>query len=307
MTYSIVARDDRTGELGVAVQSHYFGVGSLVSWAEAGVGAVATQSVAEPAYGPRGLELMRAGASAPEALHRLLADDRQERVRQVAFVDRHGRVAAHTGARCIREAGHRVADGVSAQANIMERATVPDVMVAAYRAGGGDLAERMLEALEAAEREGGDLRGRQSAALVVVTPRASGRPTEDRLFDLRVDDHPDPVRELRRLLDLSRAYERVDVGDELAAAGDVEGALAQYASAHAEQPENAELAFWHGVALASSGREEEARPLLERAYAESEGWRELLRRLPEAGLFPDDRELVTRMTLSGHQDVSAAP
>ena len=307
MTYSIVARDDRTGEIGVAVQSHYFGVGSLVSWAEAGVGAVATQSVAEPAYGPRGLELMRAGASAPEALHRLLADDRQERVRQVAFVDRHGRVAAHTGARCIREAGHRVADGVSAQANIMERATVPDAMVAAYRAGGGDLAERMLEALEAAEREGGDLRGRQSAALLVVAPRASGRPTEDRLFDLHVDDHPDPVRELRRLLDLSRAYERVDVGDDLAAAGDVEGALTQYASAHAEQPDSAELAFWHGVALASNGREEEARPLLERAYAESEGWRELLRRLPEAGLFPDDRELVTRMTLSGHQDVSAAP
>ncbi|MGH2799658.1 MAG: DUF1028 domain-containing protein, partial [Thermoleophilaceae bacterium] len=307
MTYSIVARDDRSGELGVAVQSHYFGVGSLVSWAEAGVGAVATQSVAEPAYGPRGLELMREGASAPEALHRLLADDRQERVRQVAFVDRHGRVAAHTGARCIREAGHRVADGVSAQANIMERPTVPDAMVAAYREAGGNLAERLVEALEAAEREGGDLRGRQSAALLVVAPRASGRPTEDRLFDLRVDDHPDAVRELRRLLDMSRAYERVELGDELAAAGDLEAALAEYAAAHAEQPENPELAFWHGVALAASGREQEARPLLERAYAESEGWRELLRRLPDAGLFPDDAELVTRMTLSGRQDATPAP
>ncbi|MGH2745764.1 MAG: DUF1028 domain-containing protein [Thermoleophilaceae bacterium] len=307
MTYSIVARDDRSGELGVAVQSHYFGVGSLVSWAEAGVGAVATQSVAEPAYGPRGLELMREGASAPEALHRLLADDRQERVRQVAFVDRHGRVAAHTGARCIREAGHRVADGVSAQANIMERPTVPDAMVAAYREAGGNLAERLVEALEAAEREGGDLRGRQSAALLVVAPRASGRPTEDRLFDLRVDDHPDAVRELRRLLDMSRAYERVELGDELAAAGDLEAALAEYAAAHAEQPENPELAFWHGVALAASGREQEARPLLERAYAESEGWRELLRRLPDAGLFPDDAELVTRMTLSGRQDATLAP
>jgi uncharacterized Ntn-hydrolase superfamily protein len=307
VTYSIVARDDRSGELGVAVQSHYFGVGSLVSWAEAGVGAVATQSVAEPAYGPRGLELMRGGASAPEALHRLLADDRQERVRQVAFIDRHGRVAAHTGARCIREAGHRVADGVSAQANIMERPTVPDAMIAAYRTAGGDLAGRMLAALEAAEREGGDLRGRQSAALLVVAPRASGRPTEDRLFDLRVDDHPDPVRELRRLLGLSRAYERSDTGDELAAAGDVEGALAEYAAAHAEQPDSAELAFWHGVALAAGGREQEARPLLERAYAQGEGWRELLRRLPDAGLFPDDPELVTRMTLSGRQDESTTP
>jgi uncharacterized Ntn-hydrolase superfamily protein len=307
VTYSIVARDDRTGELGVAVQSHYFGVGSLVSWAEAGVGAIAIQSVAEPAYGPRGLDLMRDGASAPEALHRLLADDRQESVRQVAFIDRHGRVAAHTGARCIREAGHRVADGVSAQANIMERPAVPDAMVAAFRAGGGDLAERLLVALEAAEREGGDLRGRQSAALVVVARRASGQPTEDRLFDLRVDDHADPVSELRRLLGLSRAYERVDLGDELAAAGDVEGALAEYAAAHAEQPDSAELAFWHGVALAANGREQEARPLLERAYAESEGWRELLRRLPEAGLFPDDRELVTRMTLSGRRDATPAP
>ena len=154
MTYSIVARDDRSGELGVAVQSHYFGVGSLVSWAEAGVGAIATQSVADPAYGQRGLELMRAGASAPEALHRLLAEDRQEPVRQVAFIDKHGRVATHTGARCIREAGHRVADGVSAQANIMERPTVPDAMVAAFRSAGGDLADRMVVALEAAEGEG---------------------------------------------------------------------------------------------------------------------------------------------------------
>jgi uncharacterized Ntn-hydrolase superfamily protein len=306
VTYSIVARDDRSGELGVAVQSHYFGVGSIVSWAEAGVGAIATQSVAEPAYGPRGLELMRAGASAPEALHRLLVEDRHERVRQVAFIDRHGRVAAHTGARCIREAGHRVTDGVSAQANIMEWATVPDAMVAAFRASRGDLADRLLEALEAAEREGGDLRGRQSAALVVVAPRAKGRPTEDRLFDLRVDDHADPVGELRRLLGLSRAYERVDMGDELAAAGEVEASLAEYAAAHAEQPDSPELAFWHGVALAASGREQEARPMLERAYAHGEGWRELLRRLPEAGLFPDDRELVTRMTLSGRQDVTPA-
>jgi uncharacterized Ntn-hydrolase superfamily protein len=306
VTYSIVARDERSGELGVAVQSHYFGVGSLVSWAEAGVGAVATQSVAEPAYGQRGLDLMRGGASAPEALHRLLAEDRQERVRQVAFIDRHGRVATHTGARCIREAGHRIADGVSAQANIMERATVPDAMVAAFRAAPGDLAERLLVALEAAELEGGDLRGRQSAALLVVAPKATGRPTEDRLFDLRVDDHPDPVVELRRLLGLRRAYERVDVGDELAATGDVEAALGEYAAAHAEQPDSAELAFWHGVALAANGREQEARPLLERAYAQGEGWRELLRRLPEAGLFPDDRDLVTRMTLSGRQDMTPA-
>jgi uncharacterized Ntn-hydrolase superfamily protein len=280
----------------VAVQSHYFSVGSLVSWAEPGVGAVATQSIVEPAYGPRGLGQLRRGASAPDALRRLLGDDEQQDVRQVAIVDKHGRVAVHTGPRCIREAGHRVADGVSAQANMMERPTVPDAMIEAFRATAGDLGDRLLAALEAAEREGGDIRGRQSAALVVVAPRATGQPMEDRPIDLRVDDHADPVGELRRLVELHRAYQRVEVGDELAAAGDLDGALAEYEAAHAAQPDNAELAFWHGVTLAANGREAEARELLERAYAEREGWRELLRRLPASGLFPDDEELLLRLT-----------
>jgi uncharacterized Ntn-hydrolase superfamily protein len=164
----------------------------------------------------------------------------------------------------------------------------------------------MVAALEAAEAEGGDLRGRQSAAMLVVAPRPTGQPTKDCLFDLRVDDHSDPVAELGRLLRLRRAYEHVDRGDELAATGDLEGALAEYEAAHSEQPDSAELAFWHGVALAANGREREARPLLDHAYAQGEGWRELLRRLPEAGLFPDDLELVTRMTLSGRQDVGPA-
>jgi uncharacterized Ntn-hydrolase superfamily protein len=280
----------------VAVQSHYFSVGSLVSWAEPGVGAVATQSVVEPAYGPRGLGQLRRGASAPDALRRLLGDDEQAAVRQVAIVDKHGRVAAHTGARCIREAGHRVADAVSAQANMMERPTVPDAMIEAYRETAGELGDRLVAALEAAEREGGDIRGRQSAALVVVAPRATGQPMEDRPIDLRVEDHPDPVGELRRLAGLHASYQRIEVADELAAAGDTEGALAEYAAAHAEQPGSAELAFWHGVALAATGHEAEARDLLERAYADGEGWRELLRRLPEAGLFPDDEELLVRLT-----------
>ena len=303
MTYSIVARDERTGDLGVAVQSHFFGVGSLVSWAEPGVGAVATQSVAEPSYGPRGLDLLRDGASAPETLHRLLSQDPQEPVRQVAVVDRHARVAVHTGGRCIAEAGHRIGDGVSAQANIMSRPTVWDAMVAAYRDSQEDLAGRLMAALEAAEREGGDLRGRQSAALLVVAARARGNPAEDRLFDLRVDDHRDPLGELRRLLALRRSYARVDVGDQLAAAGDFAGALREYEAAHAGQPDNPELAFWHAVALASAGREHEARPLFEQAYRSHDGWREVLRRLPAAGLFPDDEQLLARMALSGRQDV----
>jgi uncharacterized Ntn-hydrolase superfamily protein len=299
VTYSIVARDEDSGQLGVAVQSHYFSVGSLVSWADPGVGAVATQSVVEPAYGPRGLGLMRRGSSAPEALRRLLLDEDQKDVRQVAVVDARGRVAVHTGSRCIREAGHRVADGVSAQANMMERPTVPGAMLEAYRNGSGDLADRLVAALEAAEREGGDIRGRQSAALLVVAPRATGRPSADRPVDLRVEDHPDPVAELRRLAHLRRAYLRVEAGDELAAAGEVEAALAEYGAAHAEQPENAELAFWHGAALAANGREDEGRELLELAYAEGEGWRELLRRLPAAGLFPEDEQLLVRMTAGG--------
>jgi uncharacterized Ntn-hydrolase superfamily protein len=291
----------------VAVQSHFFGVGSLVSWAEAGVGAVATQSVIEPAYGPRGLEAMRGGMSAPAALDRLLADDREEEVRQVAIVDRAGRVAVHTGGRCIAEAGHRVAEQVSAQANIMARPTVPDAMVDAFPAASGDLADRLLTALDAAEAEGGDLRGRQSAALLVVAPRASGRPSEDRLVDLRVDDHPDPVRELHRLLGLRRAYARVDRGDELAARGDSEAALAEYAAAHREQPDSIELAFWHGAYLAVVGREDEARSILRGVFDGRAGWAELLRRLPAAGLFPDDQELIARLTRSGRMDVGPEP
>lgn len=273
------------------MQSHYFGVGSIVSWAEPGVGAIANQSVPGPGYGARGLDLMRDGTSAPDALRQLLSGDEQESVRQLALLDRHGRVAVHTGARCIREAGHRVADGVSAQANIMERATVPAAMVEAYQAAQGDLADRLLAALEAAEAEGGDLRGRQSAALRVASTQASEEP----LFDLRVEDHADPLAELARLVAARRAYRRVDAADELAASGDFDRAFAEYTAAHESQPDNAELAFWRGVALASSGREKEARPLLEAAYRENEGWRELLRRLPAAGLFPDDRDLLDRL------------
>jgi uncharacterized Ntn-hydrolase superfamily protein len=280
----------------VAVQSHFFGVGSIVSWAEAGVGAVATQSTVEPAYGPRGLALMNEGKSAPAALDQLLRDDPQEPARQVAMIDRGGRVAVHTGARCIPHAGHAVGDQVSAQANIMERNTVPAAMVRAYSTASGiSFAERLLAALDAAQAEGGDLRGRQSAALLIVSPRATGNPVEDRPMDLRVEDHSDPLGELRRLLSLRRAYERVDVGDQLAAAGDVEGSLAEYEAAHRSQPDNLELAFWHGVALAASGREDDAAPILRRAFESHSGWIELLKRLPAAGLFPDDGELIARL------------
>jgi uncharacterized Ntn-hydrolase superfamily protein len=280
----------------VAVQSHFFSVGSVVSWAEAGVGAVATQSIAEPAYGPRGLDLMRDGKSAPAALQQLISEDEAEAVRQVALVDAGGRVAVHTGMRCIKHAGHAVGEQVSAQANMMERDTVPRAMIGAYTESSGELAERMLTALVAAEAEGGDIRGRQSAAMLVVTARASGSPTQDRPVNLRVDDHPDPVGELRRLFGLSGAYARADAGDQLAMEGDLEGALVEYEAARRSQPDNLELAFWHGLMLAGNGREEEGAQVLRAPFAANPGWVELLKRLPASGLIPDDAELIARLT-----------
>ena len=287
----------------MAVQSHFFSVGSVVSWAEPGVGAVATQSLVEPAFGPNGLELMREGNSAPAALQQLIESDTGEAVRQVALVDRGGRVAVHTGMRCIAHAGHALGEQVSAQANMMEGDTVPRAMIRAYsESSGRPLAERMLAALEAAEGEGGDIRGRQSAAMVVVTARASGSPTQDRPVDLRVDDHRDPVGELRRLLGLQRAYAHASAGDDLAGAGDLDGALVEYEAAHRAEPDNLELAFWYGLALAGNGREEEAIRVLRAPFQAHPGWVELMKRLPAAGLLPDDGELIAR--LAGTRAVS---
>lgn len=291
-TYSIVARDKQTGELGVAVQSHWFSVGSMVTWAEAGVGAVATQSFVDPAYGPLGLALMRTGKSAPDALEGVLASDRQKAVRQVGMVDSQGRVATHTGGLCIAAAGGQVGDGYAVQANMMGKASVWPAMAKAYEAAHGDLAERLLQALEAAEREGGDVRGRQSAALLIVKGQSSGRPWADKLFDLRVEDHPEPLVELRRLVDVQRAYAHMQAGDDCAALKDWACAEREYGAAMRQQPANAEMAFWAAVALATNGRVEQAKPLFTRAFAADARWRELLRRLPAAEQFPRDQKLL---------------
>src|SRR6185312_14999337 len=200
MTYSIVARDKDTGEFGVAVQSHYFQVGPTVPWAIAGIGAVATQSMVNVSFGPLGLDYLKAGYSAEQALKALLAGDTQPESRQVSLVDANGNVATHTGAKCIPAAGHRIGDGFSVQANLMEKDTVWDAMFEAYTASKEPLAERMLAALEAAEAEGGDIRGKQSAAMLVVSGTPTGRSWEDRIIELRVEDAPDPLLELRRLL-----------------------------------------------------------------------------------------------------------
>jgi len=291
-TYSIVARDPATGELGVAVQSHWFSVGSVVSWAEAGVGAVATQSFVDPAYGPLGLSLMRAGRSAPDSLAALLAGDAQRDVRQVGMVDAHGRAATHTGSLCIPAAGGQLGQEYVVQANLMEKPSVWPAMARAFEAAKGDLAERMLAALDAAEAEGGDIRGRQSAALVVVKARASGRPWADRVFDLRVEDHPQPLAELRRLVRLQRAYNHMSAGDDCVALADWLCAEREYGAARAIEPAHAEMAFWYAVALATAGKLDAARPLFAQSFAADPRWRELIRRLPAVNQLPKDPRLV---------------
>ena len=294
-TYSIVARDPATGELGVAVQSHWFSVGPIVPWAEAGVGAVATQSFVEPSYGPLGLALMRAGKSAPEALKALLAADEGREVRQVAMIDARGRVAAHTGKNCIAAAGHQIGENYSVQANLMDKDTVWPAMARAFEAASGDLTDRLLAALEAAEGEGGDIRGRQSAALIVVRAESTGRPWADRLVDLRVEDHPNPVEELKRLVRVHRAYKHMDAGDVCAAAKDWDCATREYGAAEKILPEQMEVVFWHAVTLATNGRVEEALPLFKRVFAREPKWAELVDRLPAAELLPANPELIQRI------------
>ncbi len=326
-TFSIVARDARTGEMGVAVQSHWFCVGCIVTWAEAGVGAVATQSFVEPAYGRDGLELMRQGVSAPQALARLLKDDAARNVRQVAFLDTQGLVAAWTGAKDIDAAGDLVgiasdgrigeqrisgapADGVihvgegfSVQANMMLNDGVWPAMAGAFRETKGELVDRMLAALDSGQAAGGDARGRQSAALIIVKAKSSGKPWQDRVFDLRVDDADYPLRELRRLVALQRAYNHMNAGDLATERGDRDGALREYGAAEriaAATPgilpsRLNEMRYWHAVALTNMSRIEEALPLFRQVFAADPNWALMTERLPKAGLLPDDPQVTARI------------
>jgi len=283
-TFSIVARDPGTGELGVAVQSHWFSVGSVVPWAEAGVGVVATQSFVNPAYGPDGLALMQQGVAAPEALAQLVAQDPGEAVRQVAFVDVQGRAAAHTGKNCIASAAEHVGEGYSVQANMMENERVVPAMARAYEGAKGPLAERLLAALEAAQREGGDIRGQQSAALLVVRAQPTGRVWEDRTIDLRVEDSAHPLDELRRVYRVHQAYEHMNAGDLALEKKDLARALAEYGRAAELEPENLEIVFWSAFTLATNERLDEAVPLFRRVFAKESRWVELLKRLPASEL-----------------------
>ena len=296
MTYSIVARDPKTGELGVAVQSHFFAAGSIVPWAEAGIGAVATQASVEIAHGPNGLALLRQGRTAGEALAEVLAADPDADHRQVAIVDSVGRVAAHTGARCIPDAGDLDRRGFSVQANMMRNDTVPAAMAAAYRSSSGDLASRLLDALDAAEAAGGDIRGRQAAGILLVRAQGSGKVWQDIRMHLHVDDHPAPLPELRRLVEVHRVYEQLQEAEELELAGDAEGARAVNLAALQDAPHNAEVAFWGALALAKE-KEDLPRAIeaIRVAYAQDPGWPELLRRLSDRGLIDLDAETVERL------------
>lgn len=291
-TYSIVAYDAETGQLGVAVQSHWFSVGPIVPWVEAEVGAIATQSFVEVSYGPLGLELMRSGKSAEEALAALIRVDKNEDVRQVAMVDAKGRVAAHTGKNCIPEAGHYLGDTFTCQANLMLKNTVWNAMAEAYRNTKGELADRLLAALEAAEGEGGDIRGKQSAALIVVRGESSGVWWKDRLYDLRVEDHSNPVKELQRLLKLNKAYNHMNAGDEYLTDNKVEEAMKAYTKAMEMYPDNAEMIFWPAVTLAASGNVEKSLPLFKKVFAMDYNWVILLPRLPQVGQLPKDEGLI---------------
>lgn len=297
-TYSIVARDPATGELGVAVQSHWFSVGAVVPWAEPGVGAVATQSFADPRYGRQGLELMRAGRSAPEALALLLAADGGRDVRQVAMIDALGRVATHTGEKNFPAAGHIVGTNFSVQANLMLNEKVWPAMAKAFESTKGDLADRLLAALDAAQAAGGDIRGKQSALLVVVAAKATGG-LADRVFDIRVDDSTEPLKELRRLAKLQRTYNHMNAGDRAMEDKDNERAQAEYRAASRLFPGSAELIYWHAVALVNMGRVEEALPPFPRVFAIDGNWATLTPRLSKVGLLPDDATLIQRMVGAG--------
>ena len=298
-TYSIVARDPDTGELGVAVQSHCFSVGPIVAWAEAGVGAIATQSFVDPSYGKNGLDLMRSGKSAPDTLKELLAKDEGREVRQVAMIDAQGRVNAWTGKNDIEAAGHIVGKNFSVQANLMLNDKVWPAMARAFENTRGHLSERMLAALDAAEAAGGDIRGKQSAALIVVTGKPTGQAWKDRTFDLRVDDSPEPLKELRRLVKLQRAYNHMNAGDLAVEKKDNEGALREYSAAGKLVPDNAEMIFWHAVALVNMGRVEESLPLFRKVFAMDRNWLILTPRLPKSGLLPDDPKVIQRIVSVG--------
>lgn len=295
-TYSIVAYDSAAGEMGVAVQSHWFQVGAVVSWAEAGVGVVATQSFVDVSYGPLGLDLMRSGKTAQQALDALLFIDKEADVRQVAMIDVHGNVAVHTGRKCIFAAGNQKGENYSVQANMMDKKTVWPAMAKAYEKSSGDLLSRLNAALHAAQAEGGDIRGKQSVAILIVPIKSDGRhPAVQRIVDLRVDDNPEPLKEMDRLITIHRAYQHMNKGDEYMAINKISEALNEYAAAYKIYPENVEILYWTAATLAAEKRVDESLHLFKEVFEKAPIWKELTKRLPASGLLPDDKELLDKI------------
>lgn len=299
-TYSIVAMDRKTEQIGVAVQSHWFAVGALCPWIEPGVGVIATQSMVEVSYGPKGLGLLRDGKPAQLALDELLEADDGKELRQVAIVDAQGNVAAHTGKRCIAEAGHQIGDSFSAQANMMLNNTVWSAMASAFENTQDNLANRLLSALQAAQAAGGDIRGKQSASLLVSKNIKDDTPWKNILTDLRVDDHPDPIIELKRLLDIQYAYDLMNEGDNLLAKNENEAAKIKYQQAAKLAPDIEELPFWHAVTLADTGKLDEALPIFERVFSINKNWSLLVQRLPASGLLTKDPQVIGKILSVNH-------
>lgn len=284
-TYSIVARDTVTGEMGVAVQSHWFSVGSLVAWGKAGVGVVATQSFVNPSFGPRGLNLLENGLTPKMAVESLLKLDEGRDVRQLAILDVNGNVEAYTGKSCINEAGHIIGDNFSVQANLMDKNTVWPAMAAAFKNSKGSLAERMLFAMEAAQSEGGDIRGKQSVAILVVKAKSTGNSWEDKVVDLRVEDSENPLKEMRRLLTIHTAYEYMNKGDLAIEQGNNKLAKEHYMNAQKLNPTNLEMQYWYAITLANSGDLTEAKLILKDIYSKNSKWKELTPRLVKPKLL----------------------
>lgn len=292
MTYSIVARDKKTGYLGVAVQSHYFSVGPVVPWARSGVGAVATQSMVEMKYGPLGLELMSGGKSASEALESLLRTDPKSDTRQVGMVDARGAVATHTGSRCIDYAGHATGDGFTCQANLMSNDTIWGEMKKAYENNSSlEFPERLLATLEAAENAGGDARGKQSVAILIVSSEIHPNPWMGRVLELRVEDNPNPLEELSRLIRLKRSYDLADKGDDLLTSGKVREAGDAYAKALEFAPGNEEILYWKGVTYLGSSLNDEGVSILKEIFRNNKNWVMITKSLLRKGLIAKSKEI----------------
>jgi uncharacterized Ntn-hydrolase superfamily protein len=297
-TFSIVARDTITGEMGVAVQSHWFSVGNDVVWGKAGVGVVATQSFINPSFGPRGLSLLENGLTPEMAVKSLLKLDDGRDVRQLAILDAKGNVFAYTGKNCIEAAGHIVGSNFSVQANLMEKNTVWPAMAKAFKTTKGSLAERLLAALEAAQKEGGDIRGKQSAAILVVKAKSTGNTWEDNVVDLRVEDSKNPIKEMRRLLTVHKAYEFMNKGDLAVEKNNNKLAKEYYMKAQELNPDNLEMKYWYAVTLANNGDMEEASKIFKAIFKINSNWKTLTPRLVKSKLLtvsPKDLENILKL------------